>query len=277
LKKLLLVVALLLAWPTVGLSQAGQVIPRVALFGGFTRVFDKADPNSFSVGSFHFDGGEASGEVRVSRWAGIVGDYGWQWSNRDGQAVAQASLLPTGAHSQSVPSVRKYTVFGGFTTVRNRFDHGPLGSIGPGPAFYVSGWAASIERKVAPRIGIVADFSQQYGTRTGGPFVGAQQENQTFALFGPQVSLRATHRVIPFAHVLLGPSYGTTFLEYLSEGPSTDKVFDFTTAVGGGVDIKIMGPVWIRAVQVDYLNAKTDFGGDHAPQLRISAGIAFRF
>jgi len=272
LKNLLLVVALLLPWPTVGLSQAGQVIPRVALFGGFTRAFDKADPNSFSVGSFHFDGGEASGEVRVSRWAGIVGDYGWQWSNRDGQAVAPASLLPTGAHSQSVPSVRKYTVFGGFTTVRNRFDHGPLGSIGLGPAFYVSGWEASIERKVAPWIGIVADFSQQYGTRTGGPFVGAQQENQTFALFGPQFSLRATHRVIPFAHLLLGPSYG-----HLGDPQSPYKVFDFTTAVGGGVDIKITGPVWLRAVQVDYLHTKTDFNGDHATQLRISAGIAFRF
>jgi hypothetical protein len=76
LKNLLLVVALLLAWPTVGLSQAGQGIPRFALFGGFTRVFDKGDPNSFSVGNFHFDGGEVSAEVGVSRWVGIVGGYG---------------------------------------------------------------------------------------------------------------------------------------------------------------------------------------------------------
>ena len=236
LKNLLLVVSLLLAWPTVGLSQDAQVIPRIALFGGFTRVFEKADPNSFSVGSFHFDGG------------------------------------------QSVSTVPKYTVFGGFTTVRNRFVYGPPGSYGPGPAFYVNGWEASIEREVALGIGIVADFSQQYGTASGGPFwVGPQQENQAFALFGPQLSLRAAHRVIPFAHVLLGPSYGTAFEEYQTEGPSTSKVFDFTTAVGGGVDIKITGPVWIRAVQVDYLHTKTDFNGDHATQLRISAGIAFRF
>ncbi len=233
-KNLSLVVALLLAWPTVGLSQAGQVIPRVALFGGFTRVFDKVDPNSFSVGSFHFDGG------------------------------------------QSVPIVGKYTVFGGFTTVRNRFDYGPPGSYGPGPAFYVNGWEASIERKVAPWIGIVADFSQQYGSRSGGPFVGAQQEHQAFALFGPQFSLRAAHRVIPFAHVLIGPGYWTTFLHSKSVDFTT-KAFDFMTAVGGGVDIKITGPVWLRAVQVDYLHTQTDFGSDHATQLRISAGIAFRF
>jgi hypothetical protein len=236
LKNLLRVVALLLAWPTVGLSQAGQVIPRDALCGGCTRGFDKVDPNRSSVGSFHFDGG------------------------------------------QSVPIVPKYTVFGGFTTVRNRFDYGPPGSLLPGPAFYVNGWEASIERKVAPWIGIVADFSQQYGTRSGGPFVGAQQENQALALFGPQFSLRPAHRVIPFVHLLIGPSYGTAFEEY-EDGPipSTWKVFDFTTAVGGGVDIKITGPVWIRAVQVDYLHTKTDFNGDHATQMRISAGIAFRF
>jgi hypothetical protein len=230
LRNLLLVVALLPAWPTVGLSQAGQVVPTVALFGGFTGVFDKADPKSFSVGSFHFDGG------------------------------------------QSVPIVPKYTVFGGFTTVRNRFDSGPPGSIGPGAAFYVSGWEASIERKVAPWIGIVADFSQQYGTASGGPFVGAQQENQAFALFGPQFSPRVAHRAIPFAHVLIGPSYG-----HLGAPQFTYKHFDFTSAVGGGVDIRITGPVWIRAVQVDYLHTTTDFDGDHATQLRISAGIAFRF
>ena len=46
LKNLLLVVALLLAWPTVGFGQAGQAVPRFALFGGFTTVFDQADPNS---------------------------------------------------------------------------------------------------------------------------------------------------------------------------------------------------------------------------------------
>jgi hypothetical protein len=89
---------------------------------------------------------------------------------------------------------------------------------------------------------------------------------------------RAAHRVIPFAHVLFGPSYGTAFLEYENGPiPSTFKVFDFTTAVGGGVDIKTTGPLWLWAVQVDYLHTKTDFNGDHATQLRISAGISFRF
>ena len=276
-KNLLLVVALLLAWPTVGLSQAGQVIPRVALFGGFTRVFDKADPNSFSVGSFHFDGGEASAEVSVSRCVGIVGGYGWQMSNRDGQVVAPASLFPIDAHSQSVPIVGKYTVFGGFTTVRNRFDYGSSGVPGfpavPGPVFYLNGWEASIERKFAPWIGIVADVSQQLGTRSGGQ-LGPEQENQVFVLFGPQFSLRVAHWLIPFAHVLIGPSYGLA--DYLSQN-TAGTVSSFATAIGGGVDVKIFGPVWLRAAQVDYLHTSNDFGEDHSTQVRISVGIAFRF
>jgi hypothetical protein len=235
LKNLLLVVALLLAWPIVGLSQAGQVIPTVAPFGGFTRAAEKADPNSFSVGSFHFDGG------------------------------------------QGAPIVPKYTVFGGFTTVRNRFDYGSSGVPGfptvPGPVFYLNGWEASIERKFAPWIGIVADVSQQLGTRSGGQ-LGPEQENHVFVLFGPQFSLRVAHWLIPFAHVLIGPSYGLT--DYLSQN-TAGTVSSFATAIGGGVDVKIFGPVWLRAAQVDYLHTSNEFGEDHSTQMRVSAGIAFRF
>jgi hypothetical protein len=235
LKNLLLVVALLLVWPIVGLSQAGQVIPTVALFGGFTSALDKADPNIFSVGSAHPDGG------------------------------------------QSVPIIPKYTVFGGFTTVRNRFDYGSSGVPGfptvPGPVFYLNGWEASFERKLAPWIGIVADVSQQLGTRSGGQ-LGPEQENQVFVLFGPQFSLRGAHWLIPFAHVLIGPSYGLA--DYLAQNTS-GTVSSFATAVGGGLDVKILGPVWLRAPQVDYLHTSNDFGKDHSTQVRISVGIAFRF
>ena len=84
--------------------------------------------------------------------------------------VAVASLIPIGTHAQSVPTVPNYTVMGGFTTVRNRFDYGPPGSAAPGPAFYVSGWEASIERELGLGFGIVADFSQQGDERCQVPF-----------------------------------------------------------------------------------------------------------
>jgi len=106
LKNLLPVVALLLAWPTVGFSQAGEVIPRFALFGGFTRVFDQADPNSFPAGSFHFDGGEVSAEGKVSRWVGIVGGYGLQWNKQEdlqGLALVGPQFSPHAIHHGLIP------------------------------------------------------------------------------------------------------------------------------------------------------------------------------
>jgi hypothetical protein len=108
LKKLLFVAALFLGVPLAGLSQSAPTVPRVALFGGFTRVFDQADANSFSTGSFHFDGGEASAEVKFLPWAGIVGEYGVQWSLREGQDWQRIGLLgpqfsPRGVHHGFIP------------------------------------------------------------------------------------------------------------------------------------------------------------------------------
>ena len=183
-KKLLLVVALLMGLPMRGLSQAEPVIPRVALFGGFTRTFDQADPGSVSVGSFHFDGFDASAAVKATRWAGIVGEYGWQLSLRAGQ----------------VP--------------------------------------------------------------------------QRVALMGPQFSPRAMHhRLIPFAHFLVGYVHGTSDVcncspLALSEGSV------FATAAGGGLDIRVGGHFWFRAIQADWLHA--DLIPDHHITARISAGVVLR-
>ena len=92
-KRSLLVVALLAGLPVAGLSQALPLVPRVAVSGSFTRVFDQGDANSYSAGTFHFDGFEASGEVKVTRWVGVLGDYGCQWSLRDGQVLQKIALI----------------------------------------------------------------------------------------------------------------------------------------------------------------------------------------
>jgi len=184
-KRLLLVVALLAGLPMAGLSQAVPLVPRVAVSGSFTRVFDRGDANSYSVGSFHFDGFEASGEVKVTRWVGVLGDYGWQWSLRDGQVLQRALLI------------------------------------------------------------------------------------------GPQFSPHGViHRgLIPFAHVLVGYVHGT--IDW--GGPVADDVSEgsvFATAVGGGLDIKLGGHFWFRAIQADWLHA--DLSPDHHTTARISAGVALR-
>jgi len=183
-KRLLLVVALLAGLPIAGLSQAAPLVPRVAVSGSFTRLFDQGDANSYSTGSFHFDGFEASGEVKVTRWTGLLADYGLQWSLRDGQVLQRVLLI------------------------------------------------------------------------------------------GPQFSAHAIHRgLIPFAHVLVGHVHGTTDWG----GPVADDVSEgsvFATAVGGGLDIKVGGHFWFRAIQADWLHA--DLSPDHHTTARISAGIVLR-
>lgn len=171
--------------------------------------------------------------------------------------------FPVSAFSQSAPLVPKYTLFGGYTIVRNQF------LPPPGSTFDIKGWEASIERKVAPWIGIVADASQQYGIRSG------ENQQQTIVLFGPQVSPHVSRRVIPFAHFLIGAVVGAGF-NFGSGGATFSHGFgSVAKAVGGGVDIKVFGPLWIRPIQADYLPSG-HIDDDHKTKARISSGIALR-
>ncbi len=75
----------------------------------------------------------------------------------------------------------------------------------------LNGWEASLEGKVLPFLGIVADGSGHYGTTqffvcpavVGGSCRGAVNGNFYNALFGPRVSA-SFHGIRPFAHVLVG-------------------------------------------------------------------------
>lgn len=112
--------------------------------------------------------------------------------------------------------------------------------------------------KFLPFLGAVADFNGTYGTLDG---VGAREH--TF-LFGPQVSLPA--RVSPFAHALFGvakESQDPIPPPPCPVGPILCTVFlslgadqSFATAVGGGIDVKLVHFVKLRLVQFDYVRTQ---------------------
>jgi len=173
--------------------------------------------------------------------------------------------VPLAASAQIIPKV---AAFAGYTVVRAQRNGGS--------GFTLNGWDASVEVKPASWLGIVGDVSQQYGSPSG------VRENQTSALFGPQISVPGTPRVVLFAHALVGVVRGTNqVLPQLvpctptnCPGPAINAGTVFATAVGGGVDFKLAGPVWVRAFQVEYLHA--NLAPDHHTQARLAAGIVLR-
>ena len=129
----------------------------------------------------------------------------------------------------------------------------------------LNGWNGSLEGKIFPFIGIVADLSGHYGS-TELPLGPSFHSDATLYhfLFGPRLSV-SVGNVTPFAHVLVGASHADI-------GGDTDT--SFSTAIGGGLDYKLIPAVAAR-FQADYL--RTGFFSDTQNNIRISTGIVLRF
>ena len=135
----------------------------------------------------------------------------------------------------------------------------------------LNGWEGSLEGKILPFIGLVADGSGHYGTTqffvcpappTPGCSSGVNGNFHT-ALFGPRVSASFAG-VRPFAHVLIGAG--------VLSGVSSDV--SLASAYGGGVDFRLVPFIGWR-FQGDYIH--THFSDTSQGHARFSTGIVFRF
>lgn len=138
-----------------------------------------------------------------------------------------------------------------------------------------NGWEASAEGKVLPFIGIVGDFSGFYGKETistvcpgfpgpGGGCIPTTVTRTFNALVGPRLSV-SVKGARPFAHALFGVS---------QTNPGGSNTTSFATAVGGGVDFRVIRFVAWR-VQADLL--RTSFFRTSQIDARVSTGLVFRF
>jgi hypothetical protein len=178
------------------------------------------------------------------------------------RVIARAMLL-LGFPSVVFAQVPKGNVFVGYSfmsaDVPNSADRKNL-----------NGWEASIEGKLLPFLGVVADGSGHYGgtqilacpVRVGGVCPPVNGSIHT-ALFGLRASA-SSHGIRPFAHVLFGAG--------VSAGVSSD--ISFASAFGGGVDLKIARIIGWRFLG-DYVH--THFAGSAQGQGRFSTGIVLRF
>ena len=139
----------------------------------------------------------------------------------------------------------------------------------------LNGWEGSLEGKVFPFVGLVVDFSDHYGSQD------VPNPAETCAIgvvcsplhvstsvqtvvFGPRVSFSAG-KVRPFAEALFGVGH---------VGGDAPSDTSFATALGGGIDYKIIRPVALR-FQGDYV--QTRFFGATQNNVQLSTGIVFRF
>jgi opacity protein-like surface antigen len=139
-----------------------------------------------------------------------------------------------------------------------------------------NGWEASVEGKIIPWVGMVADFDSHYGSQNFPeciPVSGTSCAVSTFNasvtehnfLFGPRVSF-SVGRFRPFGEALFGGAH----VDAGSAGSNTS----FATALGGGLDYKIIRPLAWR-FQGDYV--QTRFFSTTQNNVRLSTGLELRF
>jgi hypothetical protein len=167
-------------------------------------------------------------------------------------------LMMTAAGIAQIPSFGN--VFLGYS-----FNHGNTRISNTGT---LNGWEGSVEGKMFPFVGMVADVSAQYGTlRIPSIGIDASTRVQSY-LFGPRVSF-SVGKIRPFAHILIGASH-----LHESNSGFSDSETGFANAIGGGIDYHLIPRLSWR-VQGDDL--QTRFHGGRQDDARISTGLVVRF
>ena len=148
----------------------------------------------------------------------------------------------------------------------------------------LNGWEGSLEGKVFPHVGIVADFSGHYGSQDfpicpvvpfgdGGCATTSASTHELNVMFGPRVSF-SVGRWTPFGQGLFGVAHIS------SNGFGSDTSFAMT--LGGGLDYRIVKPVAWR-FQLDYMRTQLTVAaygfsnGLAQNNFRFSTGIVLRF
>jgi opacity protein-like surface antigen len=137
----------------------------------------------------------------------------------------------------------------------------------------LNGWQGTLEGKLFPLLGVVADITGHYGTLNfptfcslcTTPTTGSASAHVYESMFGPRLGV-PIGKFRPFAEFEVGVAHATTN----AIGSDTS----FATAVGGGLDYRLFRPIAWR-FQGDYVH--THFFNAGQGNLRLSTGIVFRF
>jgi opacity protein-like surface antigen len=202
-------------------------------------------------------------------------------------------FLVTAAAAQDNP---QWEVFGGFqytrfstgvaqTSLNAATEFLGVPPLSLGPHLNLTGWNTSLQENRNSWFGGVIDFSGNYITKS---FVLLQVPGTTdtfrnrirFYTFmaGPQVTMRRSGRLQPFARALLGGARLKVEDTGLVNGaPATSTLSGgetgFAMGGGGGVDFHFARHVAVRLAG-DYI--RPYLGGESEGHFRVSGGVAFR-
>lgn len=176
------------------------------------------------------------------------------------------------AWAQKLPSIE---LFGGYSYTPTNFAW-----IGRGE----SGWNAVLTLKTYKWIGFTSDFAQYRSTYTFDCPCPSDHSTVTTFLFGPRVAvpLPDTTRIVPFAHYLFGGSHASYKVGGFTNGSALDTTPAFAWAAGGGMDVRLTGPLAIRG-EADYLHTKIMTSDNQLQsriingRVRISTGVVLHF
>ena len=145
----------------------------------------------------------------------------------------------------------------------------------------LNGWNGSLEGKVLPFVGIVADISGHYGSQDfpalchgvgraciiNVPTINVNSSTHT-VVFGPRLSVPIM-KFIPFGEALFGVSHVSGSTSGYSNSDTS-----FAEVLGGGVDYSLVRGIGLR-VEGDLL--QTRFFDRTQNDFRLSTGIVFHF
>jgi hypothetical protein len=191
-------------------------------------------------------------------------------------AVAFALFLLEGAGLAQVPT--NGNVFFGYSYTSVYLTSGSRTNL--------NGWNGSVEGKILPFVGVVADFSGYYGSATS-PFSGAcpvpvggspggcvattsDHVSDYAFLFGLRGSF-SVKKIRPFAEAL----FGATHLNVNASGSgASTSTTSFAQALGAGLDYHLI-PLLSLRLQADDLHAGS-YAISHN-NLRLSTGLVIHF
>jgi hypothetical protein len=173
--------------------------------------------------------------------------------------ISVVTLVLLALAELATAQVPKGNIFAGYSYAK--------ADIGGGDRTNLNGWNGSLEGKLFPFVGIVADVSGHYGSQDFGGVTG--DGRVLTAVFGPRVSF-SVGKIRPFAEAMFGVSHLKVDFPTFSSGTDTS----FASVYGGGIDYHLV-PLLAWRVEGDAL--RTTFGSGTQNNFRLSTGLVFNF